>query len=139
MDPTTRRDNQTFDIRDSVLVNIANPAIKKYFSQAEQSADEGDWLSRPEIPSSEEIIGAESSDDDCVELAPNKVTGPWLSKDLYLKSHYELLREDAVAPLRDAVAYVREDPQMMDSQTVAIYEKVLSCPSFLGPSSAPSD
>lgn len=139
MDPTARQDSQTCDIRDSVLVNIANPAIRKYFFQAEQSADEGDWLSRPEIPSSEEIIGAESSDDDCVELTPNNVTGPWLSKDLYLKSHYELLREDAVAPLRDAVAYVREDPQMMDSQTVAIYDKVLSCPSFLEPSSAPSD
>ena len=72
-------------------------------------------------------MGADSTaDDDCIDLMPNNVVGPWPSKDLYLKAHYELLREDAVAPLRDAVAYVREDSQMMDSQTVAVYEKVSS-------------
>lgn len=34
--------------------------------------------------------------------------------------------EDAVAPLRDAVAYVRDEPSMMDSKEVSIYEKVCS-------------
>jgi hypothetical protein len=42
---------------------------------------------------------------------------------IYLSGHYELL-EDSVAPLRDAVAYVRDNPNMMDSSIMAIYEKV---------------
>lgn len=106
-------------------VAVANTDIRNYFVGPKFSGDDEQWLSKPEIPSPEEIVGTDSaSSDDCVDLMPNNVVGPWLSKDLYLKAHYELLREDAVAPLRDAVAYVREDPRMMDSQTVAIYEKV---------------
>ncbi|KAL4763795.1 putative DEAD box helicase involved in nonsense mediated decay [Aspergillus foveolatus] len=45
-------------------------------------------------------------------------------KDAYLKAHYELLREDAVAPLRDAVAIFRSDPDMSDDIYLAVYEKV---------------
>ncbi|KAL2868538.1 putative DEAD box helicase involved in nonsense mediated decay [Aspergillus lucknowensis] len=103
----------------------ANKEIEKYFDQSHVE-DPDTWTSRswtlkPEIPSSEEIFG---TDGEFVDLVPNKLDGPWESKDAYLKAHYELLREDAVAPLRDAVAIVRNDPEMRDSKHVAIYEKV---------------
>ncbi|KAL4941600.1 hypothetical protein BDV06DRAFT_235995 [Aspergillus oleicola] len=82
------------------------------------------WTSKPEIPTSDEIFGADAVDGEFVDLEPNKLEGPWSSKDAYLKAHYELLREDAVAPLRDAVAIFQSDPDMNDNGTVAIYEKV---------------
>ena len=100
-----------------------NLDVRAYFDQPELD-DPEPWLLKPEVPSTEEILGIDDSGSDCIELAPNRVVGPWRSKDAYLKAHYELLREDAIAPLRDAVAYVREDPSMEDSKMVAIYEKV---------------
>ncbi|OJJ48392.1 hypothetical protein ASPZODRAFT_165273 [Penicilliopsis zonata CBS 506.65] len=107
-------------------VALANRDIRDYFAAAESASLAGDesWLLKPEIPSPEEIMDTDDQDNDCVELLPNKIVGPWPSKQFYLKAHYDLLREDAVAPLRDAIAYVQADPGMMDSQTVSIYEKV---------------
>ena len=69
------------------------------------------------------ILGTDTATDD-VLLAPNKIFGPWSSTEEYLKTHYNLIREDAVAPLRDAVAFVREDPSIMDTKDAFIYEKV---------------
>ncbi|PWY96418.1 ATP binding protein [Aspergillus sclerotioniger CBS 115572] len=103
---------------------FVNKDIKEYFVRADSDNTE-EWLKKPDIPSPEEIMGnLDSVGDEYVELAPNKAVGPWQSKAAYLKTHYELLREDAIAPLRDAVAYVREDPKMMDSKAVSIYDKV---------------
>jgi helicase required for RNAi-mediated heterochromatin assembly 1 len=81
------------------------------------------WLCQPEVPTSAEILPA--GDDDVV-LPANKIDGPWKSKDKYLKAHYNLLREDAVSPLRDAVETFRQNPDMMESdhKGVSIYEKV---------------
>jgi helicase required for RNAi-mediated heterochromatin assembly 1 len=114
----------------------ANPAIREYCHKQDHG-QEDPWLQKPEIPTPEEILPS-SSDEECVELMPNKIEGPWSSKGSYLRAHYELLREDAVAPLRDAVAYVRNDPQMADSQAVSIYEKVSlhSCFASLGKSNS---
>ena len=99
-----------------------NQDVRAYFNQTVPDGAEA-WLSKPEVPSPEEVMANDSNEDD-VMLVPNKIIGPWESKEAYLKAHYELLREDSVAPLRDAVAYFREDPHMMDSPVVAIYEKV---------------
>lgn len=107
-----------------------NKDIRAYVARADALANETGWVSRPELPTTDEILGAEESEDcGVVSLVPNQILGPWPSKDMYLKAHYDLLREDAVSPLRDAVAYVREDPHMMDSQAACIYEKVslVSC------------
>ena len=107
-----------------------NPAIREYYNQArpEESAENEEWLLKPELPSSAEILGTDLPEDegDCVQLMPNHIEGPWPSKDSYLRAHYELLREDSIAPLRDAVAYVRDEPKMMDSKEVSIYDKVCS-------------
>ncbi|GKZ23008.1 hypothetical protein AbraIFM66951_001238 [Aspergillus brasiliensis] len=100
---------------------LVNKDIREYLVQPSPE-DAEEWLKRPEIPSSDEIMGC--AEDEYVELIPNKIVGPWNSSDEYLKAHYELLREDAVAPLRDAVAYVKNDPRMMDSKLVSIYDKV---------------
>ncbi|RAK98890.1 putative DEAD box helicase involved in nonsense mediated decay [Aspergillus ibericus CBS 121593] len=104
---------------------FANTDVKKYFVESNFENCE-EWLKKPEVPSSEEIMGIYDSadDDDCIALETNRVDGPWQSKDAYLRAHYELLREDAIGPLRDAVAYVREDPKMMDSKVVSVYDKV---------------
>jgi helicase required for RNAi-mediated heterochromatin assembly 1 len=104
-----------------VRVPVANPDVRKYVLERPSSTDEG-WISKPEILASQEVTGSE--DDDVIPLMPNQISGPWPSKEAYLSAHYELLREDALAPLRDAVAYVKEDPSMMDSKEVCIYEKV---------------
>ncbi|KAE8389150.1 P-loop containing nucleoside triphosphate hydrolase protein [Aspergillus alliaceus] len=99
-----------------------NQGMRAYFDEADLE-DPEPWLLKPEVPSSSEVMGTES-DTEFIDLLPNRIIGPWKSKTEYLKAHYELLREDSVAPLRDAVAYVREDPQMQDSRTVSVYDKV---------------
>ncbi|KAF9891202.1 hypothetical protein FE257_004766 [Aspergillus nanangensis] len=104
-----------------VAPTLANPSIRAYFQQHDFENSEP-WTLKPEIPSSEEILGTDSGD--CLDLVPNNIDGPWSSKEIYLRAHYDLLREDAVCPLRDAVAYVRQSPHMNDSKVVSIYEKV---------------
>ncbi|KAJ5745331.1 ATP binding protein [Penicillium odoratum] len=83
------------------------------------------WISKPEVPSGDEIMGidgTESGDD--VILPSNRPFGPWPSATEYLRTHYELLREDAIAPLRDAVTDLRDGPNMKDTKKVSVYEKV---------------
>ncbi|KAL1853711.1 hypothetical protein Plec18170_005102 [Paecilomyces lecythidis] len=102
-----------------------NKDIRQYVRKEDtEGSNDKLWISKPELPSSDEIMGAEMENDDFVALMPNRILGPWPSRGAYLKAHYELLREDAVAPLRDAVAYVKDDPHMMDSPLLNIYEKV---------------
>lgn len=108
----------------------ANGNIRQYFVDGQPSNEDEAWVSNPELPSTEEILGTVSGVqdlDDCIELTANIIDGPWPSRNEYLKTHYMLLREDAVAPLRDAVAYFRADPGMNDSNDVSIYEKVCLC------------
>ncbi|KAL4896040.1 P-loop containing nucleoside triphosphate hydrolase protein [Aspergillus ambiguus] len=103
-------------------VALANKDIRYYYNQP--SLEEAEpWSLRPEIPSHEEILGTET-DDTVIDLVPNQIKGPWGSRETYLQAHYDLLREDSVAPLRDAVAYVRANPTMTDSKSVSIYDKV---------------
>lgn len=104
-----------------------NLSIRRYYQSSDSDAeDSGEaWTKKPEIPSSEEVWSLPATQEDgYVHMLPNIITGPWQSSDEYLQAHYELLREDSVAPLRDAVACVRSHPQMMDSGYVCIYEKV---------------
>ena len=87
------------------------------------------WVNKGDIPSSMEINGdgAQESSDLDLEVPTNQVAGPWTSKEKYLGDHYGLLREDAIAPLRDVVYELRNEPNIMekDSQeNASIYEKV---------------
>ena len=101
---------------------------------ANEPVNTGSWLARREIPTSAELLGKNDDEedgdkgdgDDELEVPVNVIQGPWPSKEDYLSAHYELLREDAVAPLRDAVAEVKAVPNMMDSQGICIYENVMT-------------
>lgn len=107
-------------------------SIREYMRALVRSKDASSWLGKREIPSSAEIMGITSDDgngtgENEIGLNVNKVDIPWDSKEQYLGAHYELLREDAVAPLRDAVAEVKNEPNLMErdsTDSAAIYEKV---------------
>lgn len=91
-----------------------------------------DWLLRPEIPSSAEIMDREdisnpSMSSDVVEIYANKPHGAFASREEYLQTHYELLREDSLRPLREAVTAVRRAPtadEEAHNGQIGIYEKV---------------
>ena len=117
------------DPNPSIQYQFSNDIRKYMATVAPREGASSSWSTKPEIPSPEELLGIDDgSDDGAVDLYPNKIDGPWPSTKVYLQTHYELLREDAVAPLRDAVAYVRQDPRMGDSHILAIYEKVYFVP-----------
>ena len=99
-----------------------NQDIRKYF-ESFLSDDAPEWQSKPEIPSADEVLGRDTPDD-FVILNPNIIDEPWPSKEKYLEAHYNLLREDSVSPLRDAVALVRNDPSRSDGKDFSIYESV---------------
>jgi helicase required for RNAi-mediated heterochromatin assembly 1 len=106
----------------------------------------GAWVNLPAIPSPAEILdvptsfrssyGSRFSDpneslvDVEVEesIRPKKVTEPYDDKEDYLRTEYELLREDAIRPLRDAVQEIRADPWKDEGEyqnhTIGIYEPV---------------
>ncbi|MCJ1248088.1 hypothetical protein MMC30_005303 [Trapelia coarctata] len=102
--------------------------IREYVNFSTASSDQP-WLALPELPTAGEVGSFVGDRPATLEykLQPNKIDGPWKDKEEYLRSHYELLREDAVAPLRDVVQEFHAKPNMMerDSQEhAAIYEKV---------------
>lgn len=97
--------------------------IRQYFDEADdEDSSNKAWLQKPELPTADEILGKDAPGDD-VLLAANKISGPWPSKNEYLETHYNLIREDSVAPLRDAVTMVRNNPHMHDARNISIYEK----------------
>jgi helicase required for RNAi-mediated heterochromatin assembly 1 len=104
--------------------NHTNKEIREYLKPPPvgTGAQEA-WITNPGVPSSKEILAIDDIGEE-LDLMPNKISGAWESRQTYLKTQYDLLREDAVAPLRDAVAYVRHDPRMKDDQNICIYEKV---------------
>lgn len=115
-------------IQQPVRANIpANPAIRKYVFSSQTPISTTSWLSKREIPTSAEILGTPQGNgvnNNDMWIPVNEIQGPWPSKEDYLCAHYELLREDAVAPLRDAVAKVRAHPKTDDSDDTCVYESV---------------
>ncbi|EEH42576.2 uncharacterized protein PADG_07396 [Paracoccidioides brasiliensis Pb18] len=91
-----------------------------YVQETRRAAAGHSWTAKPELPTANEILGIDENNgcaDGSVNLLANKVQGSWPSTKIYLRTHYGLLREDAVA-------YAKEDPRMKDSTDVCIYEKV---------------
>lgn len=103
-----------------------NKDIRAYVAAANRSDNTNQWNEKTEVPSTGEILGLDDSEEaiDVIDLVPNLIQGPWPEVQSYLKAHYDLLREDAVSPLRDAVASFKEAPSMIDSSSVSIYDKV---------------
>ena len=105
-----------------------NEDIRKYVKlQSSQSHPEA-WQNLPEFPSVEEVFDqGRKVYDQPVELEANTIVGPYFSKDSYLKKHYELLREDAISPLRDVIDEVQAAPFLLERDSrndSQIYERV---------------
>lgn len=94
------------------------------------------WLAIPEVPSSDELMkpktplgsGLEEIWDEYKKdpvydpnLPHNIIDGSWPSRGEYLESHFRLLREDTVAPLRAAIARFQKEPQMSEDHETRIY------------------
>ncbi|KAL3422659.1 helicase required for RNAi-mediated heterochromatin assembly 1 [Phlyctema vagabunda] len=100
------------------------------------------WRNLPEIPTSSEIMPTvaaiqvdndlsdgedldEAVDEACNGPLPsNPLIGAWASKKAYVGTHYRLLREDAVGPLRNSVAFFKEHPTMQDDGDTCVYTSV---------------
>lgn len=104
-----------------------NHRVAKYF---EKLVDGPGWLSKPELPTSAEVMDHDddnNSSSDVVELEPNRPFGAWESKEEYLSTQYELYREDAIRGLREAVTRMRICPDAVEDSyngKIGIYEKV---------------
>lgn len=100
-----------------------NRDIRAYVDAANASPAAGakPWLLKSEVPTSSEIL---EDEDEPVQLSENRLTRPWPNRKKYLETHYELLREDAISPLRDAVHQFKSTPQMVDDSQLAVYTKV---------------
>ncbi|CAG8245566.1 unnamed protein product [Penicillium olsonii] len=97
---------------------LVNERVGDYFRNERE--DVANWQSKSEIHSQEEILGTDKPH----SLVPNIPDASWPSSEEYLQAHYNLLREDAVTPLRDAVAMVQDNPLQADEKGVAVYENV---------------
>jgi hypothetical protein len=116
------------EVNDRTTSAKSHHGIGEYVNHTISSSDLP-WLELPELPMAEEVGGFVGDKPAKLEhiLRPNKIVGPWRSKEEYLRSHYELLREDAVAPLRDAVQEFHAKPNMMEKDSIehaGIYEQV---------------
>lgn len=111
----------------STATMTLNLSIREY-ARTDQPADPSHWTGFREIPSSNEVFDAgRIQHGETLELTGNIVVGPYASTEEYLESHYKLLREDAVAPLRDVVSEVQVYPYLMEKESdngAFIYEKV---------------
>lgn len=135
-----RRGNQPVRMQAEVvfLPPKLNTKVREYYEAP--PAVGGDWLSRSEVPGPAEIMDREdtsNSSSDVVELPPNRPLGPFASKEEYLHTHYELLREDSLRPLREAVTAVRETPAAHEeghNGKIGIYEKASLLPTHFSAS-----
>lgn len=101
-----------------------------------------EWRNLPEVPTASEIWSTDSSRETRpveeewneymrepsyeIALPHNIIKGPWPSKVEYLGAHYQILREDVVAPLRHSVASFKDRPDMMEDNDTHIYTHVRS-------------
>ncbi|KAF2272378.1 P-loop containing nucleoside triphosphate hydrolase protein [Westerdykella ornata] len=112
--------------------------IREYYKEPQAPVVGGNWVSKPEIPTPDEIMMPSHAVDnretiiDVTEgkspLRPNKVLGAYESIDEYLGTQYDLIREDAIGPLREAVRQVRESPYLDEVEyeggSIGLYEPV---------------
>ncbi|KAI9755693.1 MAG: hypothetical protein M4579_004191 [Chaenotheca gracillima] len=122
-----------------------NPVLRDYWTFLEKQTRGLGWRSLPEMPAASEIFrpkvgsarGTSGGNDtdiestnggvtepEMLELPANRIDGSWRDKEEYLGSHYALLREDVISPLRDAVTEVQANPSMTESNSICIYENV---------------
>lgn len=110
-----------------------NQDIAVYYQEATRAvAGAGAWATKPEIPTAAEILAGPPGIEEPIldideRLRPNKVDGPYESNEEYLGTQYELLREDLIRPLRQAVRQVQLDPSKLEADYtsgIGVYEPV---------------
>jgi helicase required for RNAi-mediated heterochromatin assembly 1 len=116
-----------------------NNDIREYVQLAKKPVAAGPWIDQPEIPSPSEILPPHEKSDFVFSeppslmatsdhLRPHKSEGAYDSNEEYLGTKYELLREDAIRPLREAVDAVRQSPYKDEAEyennSIGIYEPV---------------
>ncbi|KAF4542629.1 Dead box helicase [Lasiodiplodia theobromae] len=128
--------NITGDLRANISLaqpSLAEPSlalpyvIRKYVSDSNLPVNSESWLSRPEVPTTDEILDTQDVFQDTVSVPVNNVNGAWASKEEYLESHYELLREDTIRPLREALGRIRAKSWAKEEEygnTVGLYSNV---------------
>jgi hypothetical protein len=101
-----------------------------------------EWRNLPEVPSKDEIWSIndpqkeipvqerwndyQKDPDYSNSLPHNIIDGSWPSKAKYLGAHYQIIREDEIAPLRKSVASFKAHPDMMEDDETHIYTHVSS-------------
>jgi len=100
------------------------------FEEAGQSETElgYEWLDLPELPDAAELRPAKHDQQPSLQDGDyNRLEGPWDSNNVYLKTHYKLLREDAIRPLREALSRVFSMADIKEDErqaTIGIYDSV---------------
>lgn len=109
--------------------------IAEYFKDMNVPTDPASWLAAPEFPTPEEAQDITEQwqtvdpHDGSIILRGNKLEGAWNSKEEYLQAHFEMLREEAVRPLRETISWVKNNPGSREDQrsfggNMGLYEKV---------------
>ena len=115
------------DAEDSKRYPKLNKQVREYVYNDQIPTDAGIWITSREVPTSREIGGHPgTTEGDAVSIPSNKIHKPWRTRESYFMSHYELLKEDTVAPLRGAVAKVKNNKDKKDDQQICVYENVSS-------------
>ena len=109
-----------FDFPSKVPLNLD---IRRYFDHRDvPDIETNHWLKIPDVPTAKEILFTGR-----VDVPANTIRGAWPNKQVYLRDHHDLLREDAISPLRALVAEIRANPSLTEKdmkETGGIYEAV---------------
>lgn len=108
--------------------------ISQYLQQSSMPAATNSWLSCPEFPTEAELRDVAEPwqitdpQDGGVLLRGNNLEGAWQSREEYLGAHFEMIREEQVRPLREAISWCKSNPHSSEDQrafggNMGIYEK----------------
>lgn len=101
------------------------PAIKSHVIRdyLDHQTEVGSWRNLPEFPTKSEILLDDDAPDP-TNLPKNNVYTAWGDKEKYISTHYKLLRQDGLVPLKDAVRHFRANPLMGDDMHLCVYTQV---------------
>lgn len=114
-------------MRQSDFADILEDHINKPYFLKDITSQES-WRQLSELPSSIEInsdqLNRHSNDLSLQGLPEVIVNGPPESKEAHIKAQYQLLRFDAIYPLRNAVHEYKRSPGINDTHSTLVYTHV---------------
>lgn len=138
-DRTSFQQQRQNEAKPRAIINLH--VLKTYESQRYTQ----EWRNLPEIPSISEICPPSKTLVDITDtndtqdknpvgyqadplyernLPHNIIDGPWPSKEAYIGAHYQIRREDAIAPLRKVVEEFKKCPALEDDSNICVYKDV---------------